>query len=145
MHRLLYISTAREELTPTEIDTLLTTSRRNNAAVGVTGLLVVGGRRFLQALEGPEAAVRATFERIGRDPRHFAVVKFADGAIASRSFAGWNMGCQPGASLFGVSAVAEDVAALVAPIADPVLRGYFTGFAERRAAAVQSARTGLAA
>jgi hypothetical protein len=135
MHRLLYISTARHPMTGHELDVLLKLSRRNNAAVAITGLLVVGGRRFLQALEGPEAAVRATYERIGRDPRHFAVVKLADGPIAERAFAGWSMGYQPGATLTGASAVADDVAALVAPIADPVLRGYFTGFAERRAAA----------
>jgi hypothetical protein len=135
MHRMLYISTARNPMTPGELDTLLKVSRRNNAVVAVTGLLVVGGRRFLQALEGPEAAVRATYERIGRDPRHYAVVKLADGPIAERAFAGWSMGCQPGATLTGASGVADDVAALVAPIADPVLRGYFTGFAERRAAA----------
>ena len=135
MYRLLYISTARQEMTPTELDALLARARRNNAAVAVTGLLVVGGRRFLQALEGPETAVRATFERIAADPRHFAIVKLAEGAIVERSFANWSMGYQPGARQGGSSAIASEVAALVAPIADPVLRGYFTGFAERRAAA----------
>ena len=135
MHRLLYISTARRALPPEELDALLKLSRRNNAAVGVTGLLVVGGRRFLQALEGPELAVRSTYARIDRDPRHYAVVKLADTPITERAFSGWSMGFQPGATLIGASAVADDVAALVAPIADPVLRGYFTGFAQRRAAA----------
>ena len=135
MHRLLYISTARQPMASGELDTLLKLSRRNNAAVAVTGLLVVGGRRFLQALEGPEAAVRTTYERIARDPRHHAVVKLADSVITERAFARWSMGFQPGATLTGASAVADDVAALVAPIADPVLRGYFTGSAERRAAA----------
>ena len=135
MHRLLYISTARQPMTAPELETLLKLSRRNNAAVAITGLLVVGGRRFLQALEGPEDAVRATYERIARDPRHYAVVKLADSPIAERSFTGWSMGFQPGATLTGTSAIADEVAALVAPIADPVLRGYFTGFAERRAAA----------
>ena len=51
MHRLLYISTARSPLPKAELETLLRISRRNNVAVGVTGLLIVGGRRFLQALE----------------------------------------------------------------------------------------------
>jgi hypothetical protein len=114
---------------------VLTLSRRNNAAVAVTGLLIVGGRRFLQVLEGPEAAVRSTYERIARDPRHFAVVVLADGPVAERSFAKWSMGYQPGVILNRASAVADDVAALVGSITDPVLRGYFAGFAERRAAA----------
>ena len=59
----------------------------------------------------------------------------ADGAITERSFAGWAMGYQPGARALGACQVAEDVAALVASIPDSVLRGYFAGFAERRAAA----------
>lgn len=135
MYRLLYISTARQELSPIELDTLLRVSRRNNAAVAITGLLVVGGKRFLQALEGPEEAVCQTFQRIERDPRHFACVILTQGIVAERAFPKWSMGHQPGATLTGASGVATDVAALVAPIQDRALRGYFTGFAERRAAA----------
>lgn len=135
MYRMLYISTARQELTLAELETLLARSRRNNAAVGVTGLLIVGGRRFLQVLEGLETAVRATFDRIAADPRHFAIVKLTEGAIAQRSFANWSMGYQPGATMTGASLIDADVAALIAPVADPVLRGYFSGFIERRAAA----------
>lgn len=63
----LYISTARQPITPSILADILRASRRNNAPVAVTGLLIVGGRRFLQALEGPEAAVEATYERIARD------------------------------------------------------------------------------
>lgn len=135
MRRLLYISTARTPITPAELDRILRVSRSNNSVCGVTGLLVAGGRRFLQALEGREDAVRATFERIRADPRHFAAVVLADQAIVERSFASWSMGYQPGAPLIGERAVADDIAALVAPIADPTLRGYFGGFAERQAAA----------
>lgn len=134
MRRLLYISTARTPINPTELDGILRVSRRNNAAVGVTGLLVAGGRRFLQALEGPEDAVRSTYARIQADPRHFAVVVLADQAIVERSFASWSMGYQPGAPLIGEGKIADEVTALVGPIADPTLRGYFGGFAERQAA-----------
>ena len=71
MQRIIYISTARATLSNAELDGVLLTARRNNAAVGVTGMLVVGGRRFLQALEGPDAAVDAVFARIAQDPRHY--------------------------------------------------------------------------
>ncbi len=64
MIRLIYISTARSELSTVELEGILRISRRNNAAVGVTGLLIVGGRRFLQALEGPADAVVQTYDRI---------------------------------------------------------------------------------
>ena len=135
MIRLLYISTAREPVTPEMLADILRTSRRNNVAVGVTGLLIVGGRRFLQALEGPPEAVFATYDRIARDPRHFAVVQLARDTIVERQFPDWAMGSQAGRTA-GVDAdVSAAVAALIAPITDPSLRGYFSGFAGRQAAA----------
>ena len=135
MIRLLYISTARQRVTPEVLADILRASRRNTAAVDVSGLLIVGGRRFLQALEGPEDAVLATYARINRDPRHFAVVQLAHEMIAERQFARWAMGAQAGATPGVVASVSEAVSTLIAPIADPSLRGYFTGFAQRQAAA----------
>jgi hypothetical protein len=134
MIRLLYISTSRSPLVSAEIDGILRVSRRNNRAVGVTGLLVVGGRRFLQALEGPEAAVLETFERIRADPRHFAVVILSRSAIAERQFGDWSMGYQPGAALGAEASVAADVEALIAPIDNPVVHAYFHQFALQHAA-----------
>lgn len=130
MKRLLYISTARADLNPNELETLLAQSRRANAAAGLTGLLIVGGRRFLQVLEGPEAAVTSTYDRIRRDDRHFALVKLHEKNIEARSFASWAMGFERGGSVAPSATLAEQVSSLVAPIADATLRAYFTGFAE---------------
>ena len=135
MIRLLYISTARRPLTAEELADILRASRRNNARVDVGGLLIVGGRRFLQALEGPEAAVMATFHRINADPRHFAVVQLAREEITDRQFSQWTMGAQAGGRPGDNASISQAVASLIAPIKDPNLRGYFTGFAERQAAA----------
>lgn len=135
MIRLLYISTARQRPTAAEFADILRTSRRNNAAAGITGLLIVGGRRFLQALEGPEDAVLSTYRRISQDPRHFAVVELTRETIAERQFGHWDMGAQAGRAPHEAASVSQAVSALIAPIADPSLRGYFTGFAERQAAA----------
>lgn len=135
MIRLLYISTARQPITPPVVADILRTSRRNNARCDVTGLLIVGGRRFLQTLEGPDDAVQATFDRISRDSRHFAVVQLAREVIAARQFADWAMGAQAGATPGDAASIDQAVAALIAPITDPSLKGYFTGFAERHAAA----------
>lgn len=135
MIRLLYISTSRQMVTPDMLADVLRASRRNNLACDVTGLLVVGGKRFLQALEGPDAAVQTTFDRIHRDPRHFAVVQLARETIGERQFPGWSMGSQAGTTPGRDASISEAVAALIAPIKDPSLRGYFTGFAERQAAA----------
>jgi hypothetical protein len=135
MIRLLYISTARHRLAPAGLADILRASRINNARVGVSGLLIVGGRRFLQALEGPEDAVLATYDRIHRDPRHFAVVQLARETIDTRQFPSWAMGAQAGRAAAEDAALSDAVAALIAPIQDPSLKGYFTGFAERQLAA----------
>ena len=135
MKRLLYISTARSPLRPSELDNLLAKSRKANSAGDLTGLLVVGGRRFLQVLEGPDQAVTATYERITRDPRHFALVKLHDKEVTTRSFASWAMGFEQGGVAAASATLEEQVNAMVAPIADPTLRAYFTGFAKNHASA----------
>ena len=135
MIRLLYISTARQRISPEVLADILRTSRRNNPPVGVSGLLIVGGKRFLQALEGPDDAVLATYARISRDPRHFAVVQLAHDHITERQFPHWAMGAQAGTTPGQDATIAQVVQSLIAPITDPSLRGYFTGFAERQAAA----------
>lgn len=135
MIRLLYISTAREPVTAPMLADILRASRRNNAACEVSGLLIVGGRRFLQALEGPEEAVQATFDRINRDPRHFALVMLNRAQIDQRQFPQWAMGAQSGKTPGRDATIDQAVAALIEPIGEASLRGYFTGFVERQAAA----------
>ena len=135
MLRLLYISTSRQQPTPEMLADVLRASRRNNAAIDVSGLLIVGGRRFLQALEGPDVAVLSTYQRISKDPRHFAIVELAREQISERQFSQWSMGAQAGGRPGDTASISQAVAALIAPIKDPSLRGYFTGFAERQAAA----------
>lgn len=135
MQRLIYISTARQPLTTRELDGILNTSRRNNRAVGVTGLLVTGGRRFLQTLEGPEEAVEGVFRRIESDPRHFAIVLLSSAMIERRSFGDWAMGHCGGGAAGSAEDVAQTLARLLAPIEDPNTRAYFEGFAQVHAPA----------
>ena len=132
IRRVLYISTARRPLEPAECDAILRTSRRNNARVGLTGLLVTGGRRFLQVLEGDPTEVSTVLARIAADPRHFALVTLSDQAVAARGFPQWAMGHSAGAADAGTTA---DLATLTAAITDPSLRAYFEGFAQTHARA----------
>lgn len=131
MLQLLYISTARGTIDRAMCDDILAASRRNNRDWGITGLLIAGKHRFLQALEGPEAEVRAVYDRIAADPRHYGCVILSQRMVEQRMFGDWAMGYTAG----GDDRHAGDdlpaiVAALVAPIADPGLRAQFTGFAE---------------
>ena len=90
MRQLLYISSSkRGEVV--DIGRILDTSRHNNAIDGVTGLLWTDAVRFLQVLEGPPESVSATFARIGKDPRHHAIVILSDRTIEHREFGHWSM------------------------------------------------------
>jgi hypothetical protein len=133
--QLVYISTSRQPLDAQALDEILAVSRRNNAAAGVTGLLLSGGRRFLQALEGPEGPVRATFNRIARDPRHFAIVELNNREIANRQFGDWAMAYNAGGEAGEDTDLREVVRKLIGPLADRDLRAQFTGFAEIHARA----------
>ncbi len=92
LHQMLYASGATDLMGAGEIDRILAVSRRNNLGLDVTGLLMTADGAFLQLLEGPEAAVRGLFERIGRDARHRNVMVLLERAIPERAFAGWSMG-----------------------------------------------------
>jgi hypothetical protein len=80
-------------VTPYESDLLLilNQARRNNSRNGITGLLSFDGQNFLQLLEGPEAIVRATVQRISTDSRHYGVKMILDVPITARRFAAWGM------------------------------------------------------
>ncbi|SEJ96100.1 Sensors of blue-light using FAD [Sphingobium sp. AP50] len=133
MKSLLYISTARSILDLSQIEDLLCKSRAANAMVGLTGLLVVGGRRFLQVLEGPDEAVIETYERIRQDPRHFALVKLREKAVETREFGSWSMGFEQGGEAATSASLSDQVNAMASSITDPTLRAYFAGFAETHA------------
>jgi hypothetical protein len=76
-----------------DLQSLLDVSRRNNAAAGLTGVLLFADGNFIQALEGPAPAVEATYARIAADPRHRMVIELYRGAIETRNFPDWSMGC----------------------------------------------------
>ena len=135
MLQLTYISTATEQVTDRSVDEILATSRLNNAAGGITGLLLYDGRRFLQALEGDAALVNAAFHRIKQDRRHKAVVMLSSKDVEERAFGNWAMAAGRASPTAGGRSIPEQVDALTQAVADPGMRALFRGFAEVRAAA----------
>jgi Sensors of blue-light using FAD len=71
------------------IKDVLIESVANNRRDDVTAALIYDHEWFAQVLEGPEAAVSATFERILRDQRHCGVRLVKMQALATRRFASW--------------------------------------------------------
>jgi len=92
MLRIVYVSAGRKLFSDAEIVSLLDVSRRNNRAAGITGLMIYHDGSFFQALEGPEPAVTALYDRICRDTRHHRQMLLWQGEVAERAFPNWNMG-----------------------------------------------------
>ena len=89
--RLTYASRSKS-IGPSDVKDVLASSRRNNAALGITGALCFSNGIFLQCLEGERATVNALYHRILPDSRHNdpAILDFTD--ITFRQFGGWSMG-----------------------------------------------------
>jgi hypothetical protein len=100
--RLTYVSSASRGFAPAELEAILAAARANNAAEGVTGLLLFHDGNFLQTLEGDEQAVRRIYARIECDPRHGGCIVLERRSVPSRLFGEWAMACR-GTSEFRLS------------------------------------------
>jgi len=67
-------------------------SQQINAAHDVTGFLAFDVQHYIQVLEGKQAVVNATYDRIQRDPRHTDLKLLDVVPIRSRMFGQWSMG-----------------------------------------------------
>jgi FAD-dependent sensor of blue light len=88
----IYTSRASPSFDEHAIPGLLEAARLRNAARGITGVLLYVDGTFFQVLEGDEAAVAETFERIREDNRHGRVTQIIREPIFERTFTDWTMG-----------------------------------------------------
>ena len=91
IHRI-YSSRATASTANADIQSILATSRRNNLARDITGMLLFIAGSFFQVLEGDEQSVIQTYDAISRDARHDRVTQIISEPIARRSFGDWSMG-----------------------------------------------------
>lgn len=133
MLQLFYISTARRIDGEMMFD-ILKVSRTNNVLCDVTGILVQGGNRFLQILEGPAKAVEETFARIRRDERHAAIVMLGRDWIEERSFPDWAMAYEEVGAV-GDQRLGPVVDALVERLKNESLKAELRSFAQLHSAA----------
>lgn len=92
MIRLLYLSQCAPGISKDQVQDILHISKRNNAALGITGVLVHGGMLFMQVLEGPEYAVLRQYARILDDVRHGDCRIIHISPATARVFKDWSMG-----------------------------------------------------
>ncbi|OOQ61418.1 BLUF domain-containing protein [Mucilaginibacter pedocola] len=94
MKYLIYLSTAVDLLDEQEIHNLLAKSRARNASNDITGILLYHEGNFIQLLEGEQAKVDETLERIAGDPSHKNIIVIDEGDLDERNFGAWSMGYQ---------------------------------------------------
>ena len=91
MYRIIYKSRSVAPLNWDIVRGITSASEVNNAALGVTGILLASRTHYLQALEGNFEDVNAVFRRIVRDNRHTELSLVGFSVIDARLFGGWGM------------------------------------------------------
>lgn len=77
---------------------ILMDARRCNSRDDITGALICRADLYLQLLEGPQAAVEATYGRIVKDDRHLEPRLLSSRAVTQRLFPDWAMRDDPARS-----------------------------------------------
>ena len=80
------------------LDDILTISRVLNARDDITGMLICRADMYLQLIEGPDAAIQATYKRISGDDRHLEINLLVSRQITERMFPKWAMRDDPARS-----------------------------------------------
>jgi hypothetical protein len=89
--RCLYASRPLQAPSGPFLANILAQSRKNNPALGITGLLCVTQDLFVQVIEGGRDEVCEVFNTIVRDDRHTNVRLLIYEEIAERQFGNWTM------------------------------------------------------
>ncbi len=92
LRRLIFVSSAIGEFGQAKLDQVLSRSRANNEARGLTGVLLFHDGCFFQVLEGEAAVIEQTFATISRDARHGGAIVLESRTITARGFPQWSMG-----------------------------------------------------
>ena len=92
LYELSYSSRRNPGVTDDDVrDKIVLPASHFNREHGITGVLWVDPKRFLQVLEGPRVDVEALYQRIRRDTRHTDVRLLWSAPLSSRSFERWGM------------------------------------------------------
>ncbi len=91
MLQIAYFSTASVPQSADVLHNILTVARTRNARDGISGLLVAGGNRYMQVIEGPNLPMKALWAEIRADQRHCAVAQLLKRTVMEPSFDKWSM------------------------------------------------------
>ena len=111
LYNVVYCSRASAGIDKSAVERIISTARRCNPVLGITGLLVYGSGIFFQWLEGPRDNVTQLMANINADPRHQDVVHLsATEEVRERMFPDWDMELVASDDVRGVLADALDTA-----------------------------------
>jgi hypothetical protein len=65
-----YLSEGTRSFSEQDLQQILTKARETNSKLGISGMLLFKGGKFLQVLEGDREKVMTLFDQIAQDPRH---------------------------------------------------------------------------
>ncbi|WP_037320227.1 BLUF domain-containing protein [Salegentibacter sp. Hel_I_6] len=88
---LVYVSRQSHVISDKDLKELLSTSRRNNREITITGILIYFQGSFIQYIEGKEENVDFLYSKIAKDQRHQSVTELDSGFNAERAFSDWSM------------------------------------------------------
>lgn len=89
--RVVYVSSVAAGMTSDGMERLVASAQRRNRQLDLTGALLNGDGRFVQALEGREEAVDSMMAKIEADQRHTGIHILARQNITKRAFGAWDM------------------------------------------------------
>ena len=92
MIQLAYTSLATEPMSEKDLFELLKHARKNNQALGITGILLYKSGSFFQVLEGEQENLEKLLLVIESDPRHEEISLLFHRDIEQRNFTDWSMG-----------------------------------------------------
>ncbi len=90
MIQLVYVSKAKD-LSLEDIQAILRSSLDKNNTLHISGSLIFVKGYFVQCIEGEDATIEQTYERILQDTRHENIVIISKESIKERFFDGWSM------------------------------------------------------
>jgi hypothetical protein len=90
--RCLYASRAAVPLAESVLSDILRQSRKNNPAMGITGMLCFSKEIFVQVIEGGRDEINSLLNRIMRDERNVDVQILSFEEVSERCFNSWTMG-----------------------------------------------------
>jgi hypothetical protein len=92
MKRLIYSSNSSENVDFKIVGEILTHAMNRNKEIGITGMMVYDGHRFLQCIEGDETVVDELWQKLTKDTRHHSLYIHGTEFDDKRLFPEWNMG-----------------------------------------------------